>query len=388
MTRKKVQIQFDCANNFGSPFPLAVLRRIFTHLLYIHRSALAICCRVSRSFSQIASPILYSRIGISSIPQRDSRADHSLDRLTVNGREKTTTRKKKLLKCARYITVDAHDSSTLCGIGRNKKLSFPELEVLTLCLTIDSTGPILHNDPIVHPPKRKQQECSLLKRITTAPKKLVLDGANMTSITAFPLGFPKNIYDNLEEITFICPPIVYLPDPSVVGFPDWSELPLKKVNWMFFTKDKDHYWTLGQHHLDPTKQRYGSGRFTDEYWSFGKFLLSFPTNIEINVINSGSIHPCTIGSVYLDQQYNQNLFANKVRQGMLAEVQSRARRHGPVQNGNYTEQDLKITLDIDMAKAQERWSAIRWVGMIEYLRNNDWEGELEPDEFKVWLNSK
>ncbi|WWD07725.1 hypothetical protein V865_005827 [Kwoniella europaea PYCC6329] len=388
MTKRKVQIQLGCPDNFGSPFPVAVLRRIFTHLLCNNRSALATCCRVSRSFSQIASPILYARIGISSIPKRDSTADYSLDRLTVNGREKPTTRKKKLLKCARYVTVDARDFSALCGICRNKKMSFPKLKVLTLCLTIDSTGPIMHKDPIVHSPKRKQQKCSLLKSITPAPKKLVIDGANMTSITAYPLGFPKSVYDNLEEITFICPPIFYLPDPSVGGFPYWSDLPLKRVNWMFFTKDDDHYWTLGRHHLNPNKQKYGSGRFTDEYWSFSNFLLSFPNNIEINIINSGLIHPYTIGSAYFDQQYNQYLFAYQIRQGMLAEVHCRFGKHQPGHIRKNTEENLKTNLDIELAKVQERWNAIRWVGMKEYLRNNDWEGELEPDEVKVWLNSK
>ncbi|WVW78503.1 hypothetical protein I302_100458 [Kwoniella bestiolae CBS 10118] len=222
-----------------------------------------------------------------------------------------------------------------------------------------------------------------------SPKKIIVDGSNMTSIIGYPFGFPQNIWDEVEELTFICPPINFLPDPAVGGFPEWASLPLKKVNWIFFTKDRNSTWTLGRHHLNPDKREYGSGKFEDEYWSFGNFLLSFPSTVEIRIINSGMIHPYTIGSEHRDENYNQTVFAHKVRQSMLMEIQTRfSKNQQRRQSGNDERfnEDTGTSLEDQNKEADDRWSTIRWMGMKEYLRNNDWVGELDPSEAKVWLN--
>ncbi|WWC86945.1 uncharacterized protein L201_001826 [Kwoniella dendrophila CBS 6074] len=438
-------LKYGYVSNYGLPLPVEILLVIFGKYLGNDRNTLTICCRTSRSLFNVVSPILYRRIGISPYQKRDSRLDLSLEKLSnfssssmmTPTRNKSNinskSRKSKLLKFATHLRIDAHDPLTM--LNHSKIYDFPNLKVLTLCLTINNQGPTLHtqtfstfNLQATNQRKSDNKQCSLLNNILIKAnhgngiEKLIIDGSNMTNIIGYPQGFPSRIYDTIRELTFICPSINYLPEPLFGGFPDFNNSPLKKVNWIFYTENKSCSWKLGRIPLNvditdndfvqPNIPQYqynrDLGKFIDELWSFSNFILQFPATIQINIVNSGKIQPQVLNLLPMQVQFQsifspeeieraeeestQDHFANQIKQHMIQIVQTKS-NFSNQNSGNSRQQWYIMAFAGNSQKGQlepeaiveERWKNINWTGMKDYLENNYWEGELEPKEVEAWL---
>ncbi|WVQ98019.1 hypothetical protein IAU59_005139 [Kwoniella sp. CBS 9459] len=207
-----------------------ILKRIFSIVLNTDRKALTACARASHHFYSVATPILYSRVRLATIPPRDSRRDGTGsasefgpngDLSKINAKQYNPViadRKKKLLAHATTVRIDAHyinfccsepvddDQISLTDTSNKKKhsgksgtggtiesstahhgkdkddikiesvndlhsLKFPKLKTLVIYPTVRSVpeqaGPLFHAE-YLHPWRKPKaaQHCSVITNLT------------------------------------------------------------------------------------------------------------------------------------------------------------------------------------------------------------------------------
>ncbi|WVQ69234.1 uncharacterized protein L199_007451 [Kwoniella botswanensis] len=342
------------------PLPTEILSLVFAYLLDTDRKSLARCCRVSHSIFSIAAPILYRRISISNVLRRDSRVDHSTDRYTAAGKEKTNTRKKKLLRNAEVVTFDDHHA-TWCG---NKTFKYPKLKILVLNLALVGLGSVLHSNDIL------EKQCSLVKCLE--PKKLVLNNMSLINIQTFDMfGVPHKLFGFIEEITLIAPLLPVKPRTIYGGFATMPKL--KKLVWIFRTVSPGPRWVPGIHDLLGERQM---SKLDRDLQALASFMKGIPVDVPTFIVNSGSMHHRYVGEDTWNERRIQDNFANKLKQAMIAEkLDDWGHRNEANQLG------IEERRNIAIGKAD----SIKILTMKEYLENHDWTGEFDYREAKLWL---
>ncbi|WVQ98029.1 hypothetical protein IAU59_005151 [Kwoniella sp. CBS 9459] len=326
------------------PFPREVLNVVFSVLFDIDRASLPACCLVSRAFFDIAAPVLYRQICVTPSCRRDSRADYAPDKYTDTGRERTTTRKKKLLKAAEIVTFEAHHA-TWCG---NKSFKYPKLKTLVLDMDQNGLGSVLHSGDIL------EKQCSYVRG--QAPKKLVLKRVHLCRISSDMLGVPEKLFDTIEELTFICSITDIKPGSMAGGFGPMKNL--KKVVWIFDTPSPQTRWTLG------TQGVFGRERDIDlrvDLFSF-THLISYLPDVPFIVVNAGSIDHQYFRIETWNELEVQDKFINMVKSGSLFG-----------------------SSEIEKEKYADKFGKIKFLTMREYVGQYDWTGELEPKQVRSFL---
>nr|XP_019008503.1 uncharacterized protein I206_07062 [Kwoniella pini CBS 10737]OCF47284.1 hypothetical protein I206_07062 [Kwoniella pini CBS 10737] len=343
------------------PLPLELISLILTHLYEVDRASLATACQVSKAMFQVAAPILYRQIHVSPLIWRDSRNDHSPDRFTPTGKEKTNTRKKKILKNAEIVIIDSHHA-TWCG---NKSFKYPNLKTLVLNLTVNGFGPVLHGNDIL------EKQCSLVKCLQ--PKKLVLFGMTLTSITTYEMfGVPPKIFENIEQLTLVAPMEPIKPRSIWGGFSDMPKL--KKLVWIFHTAHPALKWSSGSQAL---LGEGGAPKKTDLN-ALGHFLREV-SDIPTYVVNSGSLHPNYVGKVAGSKVEIKGNVVDYL-ENLMSEGEI-----GPWFSSGWKEGISDTEKQEKKEKFRKRFDNIRFISMKEYLENHDWTGEILPDEAKLWI---
>ncbi|OCF32634.1 hypothetical protein I316_05814 [Kwoniella heveanensis BCC8398] len=328
-----------------SSFPREVLNQIFSALFEVDRASLTACCLASRPFFEIAAPIMYRHVVVSPSFVRDSRIDLAPDRYTDTGREKNTTRKKKLLKAAEIVTID-HHHATWCG---NKSFKYPKLKTLVLNMTQNGLGSVLHADDIL------EKQCSYAKG--QAPKKLVLKRIHLCRVSSDMLGVPEKLFDTIEELTFICP-ITDIKPGSMAG--DFGPMQkTKKLVWIFDTPDPRTRWTLG------TRTMFGRespGLEPMDLFSFTYLIKNLP-DVPFYIVNAGSIDHKYFNLEKWNERDVRDKFIDMVKDGPLFGCDG----------------------ENDRAEYTKKLARINFLTMREYIENHDWSGELEPKQVKAFL---
>ncbi|WVW78473.1 hypothetical protein I302_100427 [Kwoniella bestiolae CBS 10118] len=349
------------------PLPTEILSLVFTYLLHDDRSSLAQCCRVSHAMFSIAAPILYQHVYVSSIPAIDSRSDHPPDRFTATGKEKTSTRKKKLLKNAQVVTIDFHHA-TWCG---NKSFKYPKLDTLVLRLCINGLGPVLHAFDIL------EKQCSLAKCLE--PRKLVLENACFPNTSSDMLGVPFKLFEKAEQITFIATLTTIQPGGGAGGFPK-DQSKLKKVVWIFLTPNPATKWTPGTQGVMGRNNR--SVDF--DMMTFAHVVRSFD-DVPFYIVNAGGIDHNYVGLKEWNETLVQEKFASTLKTMIIQGGFRRPYYLGQSEPNQDQEQE-------DIRKEQEEeqvsmkiWENVKMLTMKEYLQNHNWTGEFECEEAKLWL---
>ncbi|OCF76914.1 hypothetical protein I204_02623 [Kwoniella mangroviensis CBS 8886] len=330
------------------PLPIEIFSLVFTYLLDTDGSSLARCCRVSHSFFDVAAPVLYQRVIVSPDPARDSRRDFAPDRITANGKEKTSTRKKKLLKNAQVVTIDFHHA-TWCG---NKSFKYPKLHTLVLNLA----------------------KC-------LDPKKLVLVNACFTNISGDMLGVPFKLLKDAEQLTFIATLTPIHPSMMSGGFPrDQSKL--KKVVWIFHAPTPARRWSPGNQDILGERER---SRLDGDMDIFVSVIRSFP-DIPIYIVNAGYLDHRYAGVKEWREDAVQDKFAETLKQKIIMEGFRRGRHWGADGKIEANEDPEEIRKEKEAEKLSlKKFNTIKLLTMKGYLENHDWTGEFDCKEAKLWL---
>ncbi|WRT64800.1 uncharacterized protein IL334_001734 [Kwoniella shivajii] len=350
------------------PLPTEMLDLIFSILLDTDRKGLAKCCLVSQSMNHIAASILYRRIRVSPIAHLDSRADHATDRFTATGKQKTNTRKKKLLKCAEIVTIDYHHASW-CG---NKTFKYPKLDTLVLRMNVNGLGPVLHAHDIL------EKQCTLVKCLE--PRKVVFYESCFTNISGDMLGVPFKLLSSVEAITFVCTLTGVKPTMSWGGYPnDMSRL--KKLVWIFHTPNPSTRWVPGAVSvLGRTRSH-----LSQDIMVLTGTIRNLP-DIPILIVNAGSLDHVYVGENLWDETRGQEKFASVLKQNIIRGGYRRGVRPDP--SGKWvTDQDpVNIQKELDEeAMSSKIFERITFLSMKDYLMNHNWVGELRNDEARAWL---
>ncbi|WVR04597.1 hypothetical protein IAU60_001607 [Kwoniella sp. DSM 27419] len=357
---KNKKIEQHPSGSRRTPLPNEVIAAIMAILLITDRRALAICCRVSLSFFALAAPILYTRIQISSFSQSDSRLDLGVRKPDPTGAKpaKRFLSKKQLLKNARVVQIDSHQN-TLC-VGKsysNKKIHTLTLRFLSVCM-----GPTLHYaDPL------SERQCSLVKGLR--PKKLVLDNMTLFSLTGFPWGTPSHIYDCLEELVLICPPLKAGMSNISGGWPrEMKEL--KRFTIMFCCAPRQRLMVGG------------TGAILD---AFIELILAIPACVPFHIVNAGCLQFLPRDTEPWIYRQVEQRFEADLKKAMLADM-TVVRR--PIRY-NESDDDEQMAQSPDKAAQRlavdQRFATIRFIGMKEHLNEHGWTGELPYEEAKDWL---
>ncbi|WWC86914.1 uncharacterized protein L201_001793 [Kwoniella dendrophila CBS 6074] len=340
------------------PLPVDILSLVFSILQATDRHSLTTCCRVSHSFFDIAGPILYRHISVSPNNLLDSRKGFSPDKFTSNGKEKSNTRKKKLLKTAEVVIMDDHHASW-CG---NKSFKYPKLDTLVLFLCVNGLGPVLHSNDIL------EKQCSLVKCLN--PRKLVLQNCTLNNIQGEMLGIPYKIFQTVEQITYITGLSQVKPNSSWGGLP--KENKLKKIVWIFDPSLPTMRWKPGEIGIFGRENRDSTLDFMAlmPLSGFLRNLNDLNPIPPVYIVNSG----------WLDHKY-------QLKEGIIQQGYRRGMHLN--QNTKQWEQDTDPE-DIQKEQADEQkslqiFNSITFLTMKEYLNNHDWKGEINSAIAKLWL---
>ncbi|WVF69837.1 hypothetical protein IAT40_004616 [Kwoniella sp. CBS 6097] len=326
------------------PLPREILSKVFSLLLHFDRTTLTACCLTSRAFFDVAAPVLYRHVYVSSIERFDSRLDRAPNRYTDTGKEKQTTRKKKLLRQAEMVTIEFHHPNWC----KDKAFKYPDLKTLVLDMAQCHLGLVLH--PIDAPEKL----CPCVKGLQ--PKKLILQWAHLCNISADILGVPEKLFDNIEELTFVCPITEIMPTMCFGGFGPMKKL--KRLTWIFSTPNPATRWTLGTQGIFgnmPTQPFMGLSCLSGT-------IVSLP-DVPILIVNAGSIDHKWLGL----KKWNEKRVEEKVIE--IARSSSCFGAHRDDEEENY----------------EEKFDRAQFISMREYIEKYDWTGELEPEQVKAFL---
>ncbi|KAK4685651.1 hypothetical protein P7C73_g4501, partial [Tremellales sp. Uapishka_1] len=332
------------------PFPTEVLSLISNSA---NRSSLAACCTVTRAIHDIAAPILYRFIVISSVRRRDSRFDADPKAFSSSGRVNPHTRKRRLLLHAEEVTVELHHEDD-CP----KPLKFPKLHTLRLELGLAGYGPTLHYGGI------SEKQCVSVKALK--PKRLVLRGASICNIQQYPAGFGKTLYTDLEELVFVCPNTTVRPNSCSSSFHGVEKL--KGVVWIFLTRDPKEIWRFG---TETVLGRHASHGFMTELASFGSVLCDLPL-IPIIIVNGSAVEQ---GKVFQSTSDAEKQFATTVYSSLQWGFE-RDDRSPPSKPSDLTK------------RIDEKFALIKFLSMEQYISDHQWQGVLEEQEIQGWIGGQ
>ncbi|KAK8847376.1 hypothetical protein IAR55_005234 [Kwoniella newhampshirensis] len=283
----------------------------------------------------------------------------------IRSSTQTSTRKRRLIvQNTRIVKLDFHRREW-CG---RSKLHIPRLHTLRLDLLTCGLGPVLHGLT------DSEAQCSLLKSFQ--PVKLVLFGASLNNIGPFPIGFPTTekagFYDKVEKLVFIVPSINFTPNTMFEPFPPMKKL--KQVVWIIYTAlpGPKETWKFGTHSI------HGEG-FSPGI-SMGLFAFSsaiwFFQGVPVTIVNAGSMDR----SIVQETEWHYDKIEAKIREHIEKAWLTPWMAMPREETNNMEEEHEEVRVE----RVRQRMESIRFVTMPEYLRTEDWEGELSQNEVKGW----